>query len=304
MKRMPQSLRSAPRALAAALGLATCGLTAGCSAKNSDSSSPSGDGWLASFQDLGPPRTETPSADLSDPSPLWFVAAHFLPGIDWDDPSIDIPLFLFDSVAMDPGVANPGSCPYEQLDANQTTWRSDCRSTQGYEWQGSLVQTRWTEGELEYTRWDSDLAIVPDIDDPEFDRLSIEGAMVYVRGGDGELERATQANVEVSLEGFWERSSLSDPREQAWARWAWTGRDELRSDGLHRIDGTAYLEGVGSVSVTTSDLEESAACPASPTGSVAVEGQQTVTLRFHGATDCRSCADASADGTSSEVCAL
>lgn len=296
-----ESLVCAPRITAIIGGLLICNLSLGCSAKDGDSAGASDD-WLAATQDLGSPRTGAPDADLSDTSMLWFLSSHFVPGIDWDDPTIDIPLFLFDTVAMDPGVANPGSCPYQQLDGNQTTWRSDCRSTQGYEWQGSLVQTRWSDGGFEYSRWDSDIVIVPGVEDPEFDRLSIQGSFVYVRGDDVVLERATQGNIEIALDGYWERASMNDPREAAWSRWAWTGREEQRPGGRHRIEGIAELAGVGTVSVTATDLVVSSECTQSPTGTVVLAGNQSVSLGFHGETDCRRCADIEGAGDTTEAC--
>jgi hypothetical protein len=276
----------------------------GCSGKDSDSAAPITDGWVVPSQDLGPPRTGSPDADLTDRSALWFVAAHFLPGIDWDDPTVDVPLYVFDTIAMDPGVADSGSCPYEQLDGSQTTWRSDCRSTQGYEWVGSLVRDRWEADGLEYTRWDSDIQIVADVEGPEFERLSLQGAMVYVRGDGQSLDHAVQANVEVSLQGYWNRTSAGDPREAAWQSWSWTGRDEQRPDGTHRVEGTAQLAGFGTVGLSSAELTVSDACGNSPTGVVELNGAQSVQMVFHGETDCRQCADVSdADGASSEVCA-
>ncbi len=297
---IPQPTRFPP-----ALLLSMTIATAGCSGKDTDSAAPSSDGWVVPKQDLGAPRTGAPSAELTDPSALWFVSAHFLPGIDWDDPTVDVPLYVFETIAMDPGVADSGSCPYEQLDGSQTTWRSDCRSTQGYEWVGSLVRDRWTSDGLEYTRWDSDIQIVADVDRPEFDRLSLRGAMVYVRGDGHTLDHAVQANIEVSLEGYWRRTSADDPREAAWQGWAWTGRDEQRPDGSHRVEGTAQLAGFGTVGFRSAALSVSDACSTSPTGAVEVEGAQSVEMVFHGETDCRQCADVSgaADGASSEVCA-
>lgn len=285
--------------LTAGLVLAT---TSGCGGSDKDSAAPTGR-WLMSAQDLGTPLAAGPDADLSAASDLWFVAEQLLPGLIWDDPSVDIPLFTFDTIAMDIGVADSGSCPYEQIDTTSTTWRSDCRSTHGYEWTGRLVRERWEEGSVTYTRWDSDLVIEGDIDDPEFERLSVQGAWVYASGDGGELVTGIQANVAVSLEGYWVRANAADPREAAWRDWAWTGHEELRADGTRIVDGTGRLGAFGTVDITTDSLTVTTACDTSPTGTVTMTGAQTVTLGFHGETDCRRCADLSGDvsGTT-EVC--
>jgi hypothetical protein len=255
-------------------------------------------------QALGDPRASGLDADLADPGALWFASSHFLPGMGWDDPNVDIPLFAFESIAMDTGVADSGSCPYEQIDGMRTTWRSDCRSTQGYNWTGRMVRERWSEGGVDYTRWESDLEVEGDTVDPEFQRLSIQGAWVYASGDDVDLVTGIQANVQVQLDGYWSRASAGDPREAAWQDWAWTGREELRSDGARRLEGTARLAGVGTFGLQSTDLRVTDACRDAPTGSVTMTGTSAITLRFHGESDCRKCADivgGPADGT--EACA-
>jgi hypothetical protein len=140
--------------------------------------------------------------------------------------------------------------------------------------------------------------------DPEFQRLSIQGAWVYASGDDVDLVTGIQANVQVQLDGYWSRASAGDPREAAWQDWAWTGREELRSDGARRLEGTARLAGVGTFGLQSTDLRVTDACRDAPTGSVTMTGTSAITLRFHSESDCRKCADivgGPADGT--EACA-
>jgi len=274
----------------------------GCSGKADDSAASADGPWLMAVQDLGQPVVGSPDADLSDPSPLWFVSEQFLPGLEWDDPTVDIPLFVIESIAMDTGVADSGSCPYEQIDGSTTTWRSDCRSTQGYNWTGRVVRERWESGGVTYTRWDSDLTVEGDVDDPEFDRLSVQGAWVYASGDDTTLVTGIQGNVEVALAGYWSRAQSGDEREAAWSDWAWSGMDELHDNGQHHVEGTGRLGGgVGTLAYTSSNLTVTTACDTSPTGEVSVSGAQSVDLSFHGETDCRQCATVSS--TATEVCA-
>jgi len=278
-------------------------LAIACAGDKDSGTTTSGD-WLMSDQELGAAATSSPDADLSDPTPLWFVSQHFLPGIEWDDPTVDIPLYVFETIAMDNGVADSGSCPYEQIDGTTTTWRSDCRSTQGYNWTGRMVRERWEEGAITYTRWDSDLEIEGDVDDPEFDRLSLQGSWVYASGDNTELVTGIQANLALSLQGYWARADIDDPREVSWADWAWRGREELVTSGTRRLEGTGRLGGFGTGTFETRSLRVSDDCDRSPTGDVAVTGQQSVTLRFHGETDCRQCADlVGGEAGETEVCA-
>jgi len=274
-----------------------------CSGKNADSGGVD-DGWHVPLQDLGAAKVSTPDLDVSaQADDLWFAGAHFLPGIDWDDPTIDVPLYLFETIAMQDAIADAGSCPYTVLDGGQTTWRSDCRSTNGYEWVGRMVQTKWTEDGLAYTRWDADLDIVGDTERAEFDHLAIHGAVVYVKGESGPLKTAVQSNVQVELSGLWSRADADDPREDAWRDWAWTGRDELTDHG-HHIDGLARLGGIGTVGLTAEALTVDVDCSSSPTGSVTASGVGSVDLGFHGSTDCRQCADLTLpEGDAGETCA-
>jgi hypothetical protein len=278
-------------------------LAVACAGNKDSGTTVTGD-WLMSDQELGSSATGSPDADLSDPTPLWFVSQHFLPGIQWDDPTVDIPLFVFETIAMDNGVADSGSCPYEQIDGATTTWRSDCRSTQGYNWTGRMVRERWEEDSVTYTRWDSDLEIEGDVADPEFDNLSLHGSWVYASGDRVELVTGIQANLRVSLQGYWSRADTDDPREESWSDWAWTGREELAASGTRRLEGTGRLSGFGTGRFDADSLVVSDACDRSPTGEVAITGQQSVTLTFHGETDCRQCADLAGEAAvETEICA-
>jgi len=274
-----------------------------CSGKDADSADES-DGWLVPLQDLGAPMAESPDLDVvAQSDALWFAGAHFLPGIDWDDPTIDIPLYLFETVAMQDAVADSGSCPYQVLDGGQTTWRSDCRSTNGYEWTGRMVQTNWSDEDISYTRWDADLHIEGDTERAEFDHLAIHGSVVYARGDGGDLQTGVQSNMRVDVSGLWSRADADDPREAAWLDWAWTGRDELTRSG-HRIEGVARLGGLGTLGLSSEALTVDADCTSSPTGNITVSGVASVELGFHGSTDCRQCADlTTADGSVGETCA-
>ena len=275
----------------------------GCSGKAADSGGSEG-GWLVPLQDLGVAKATSADLDVvAQADDLWFISAHFLPGIDWDEPTVDLPLYLFETVAMQDAVADSGSCPYTVVEGGQTTWRSDCRSTNGYEWTGGMVQKKWTEADLEYTRWDANLDVAGDTDRAEFDQLAIRGSVVYVKGGDGPLKTAIQGNIQVQLSGLWSRADADDPREAAWRDWAWTGRDELTDSG-HRIDGVARLAGVGTVSLVGQGLTVDAACGSSPTGTITASGRGSADLGFHGSTDCRQCADLTGpDGPTGETCA-
>ncbi len=277
------------------LALALVATTA-CGAKSTDSAG-SPDDWQVPLEDLGSPRVGAPTTTIAETATLWTASENVLPGIVWDEPGIDLPLYLFDTIALDPGVANEGSCPYSVLAGSSVTWASNCRSTFGYEWTGGVDQDTWTRGDLTYTRWDFDLDIQGDVEDPEFQRLSLQGAIVYVRGENEELERAVQANIEATLVGYWSRANATDPREAEWADWAWTGRDEKDAMGVHKIDGNGRLATTGTTHFVADALQVTTNCTQSPTGTVAVTGQDGAgTMRFHGDTDCRPCADVTVDG--------
>lgn len=266
-----------------------------CSGKDADSGG--ADPWQMPDVDLGPARVTGTTADFSGGEGVYFALSHVLPGMQFDEPSVDLPLHLFEGLALQADVADEGSCPYSQVEDGATVWRSDCRSSNGYEWTGGMRLEAWEQGGVELRRWDFDLAVVGGEDRHSFDSLRLEGAVVYGRGGDEDtLVTGIQGNIISGLSGHWSRAGDTDPREASWREVGWSGREELLDSGSRRMAGTASVAGVGSFSVDSAALSVDPACSLGPAGEVRIGGQQDIDATLYGADDCRQCAGVVVDG--------
>jgi len=230
----------------------------------------------------------------------WFAAEQITPGLVWDYPPSNVPLYLWEDIAQGENIADPGSCPYTTIDGNALTWVSNCRSQDGYEWSGKVTQTEWEEDDLRWTLWEFDLEIIGDVEDPSFDRLTLDGKL-YVALGDGEsLDRSVQVNARAGIEGFWSQQSSIDQREAAWADWVNTGRYEQvpsENGNVHLFSGNVELGSLGGFQYKTSELQEVSTCPGEPSGSLEiVSDTDNLQLQFNGAEGCDQCADLIRDG--------
>ncbi|MEC8425726.1 MAG: hypothetical protein VX000_18205, partial [Myxococcota bacterium] len=231
-------------------------------------------------------------------------AEQFVPGLDWDQPGIMIPKELWSAV-LRPTVADEGTCPVREVSGTATTYRTyNCRSSQGYEFTGEVTEDRWDASGWAWERYDFDVAVMGDVDDASFDRITLRGAVVYVDGvDDSTLEEAVLVNVAASAEGWLSRADADDPREPLWQQWTVTARYETTRDGRTRIDGDAILGGLGAVHFQAAGL--GAGCAAVPDGDLRLEGQQRAVLAFAGDSDCRRCAAYTLDGSSAgEACSV
>ena len=265
------------------------------------------DGWLTADKEVGAPlATGTDFAPADGPT-AWTAAEQLVPGLTWSQPAIEVPLYLWEDVALSDDVGDEGSCPYTTLSDNgdgssTTTWHSNCRSTDGYEWSGSVDETKWSEDDLSgvrWTRWDFALDILGDNDDPDFTELHLHG-VVWSGAGEGQLlVRAAQVNVQAGIDGYWEQLSIVDEREQAWHDLVLSGRWEQTTDGTtdsHRLVGAAVVGELGGLGFEALELRESAICPGEPTGDLDLSGSSEAIIRFDGETSCDRCGDLFIDG--------
>lgn len=273
----------------------------GCKGTEDDTG---GSAWVVPDLDVGPRRADgSASADLSSGATAWFAAEQVVPLLEWKQPGAEIPLELWRQV-LRPTVADDGACPSVSVADDTTTWKTyDCRSSQGYEWTGEVSQRRWEEDGWTWDRYDFDLTVTGDTEDVAFDRIALQGALVYINGDDRDLTEAVQVNVAASAEGLLSRADADDPREAVWSDWRVTARYEEVPGGIHHVEGDATLGDLGTVAFASHDLLEVSGCSASPEGTLTLDGAQGTTLGFHGADDCRACADFTVDGAESgEAC--
>jgi len=257
---------------------------------------PTASEWLVDEVDLGEPLAQGDGFVFDNGNDAWFAAEQFTPQLEWGYPGVDIPLYLWDLV-QGLNIADEHGCPYTTADGQSTTWRSDCRSQNGYEWTGEVTRS-WGEtgGGLTWTRWDMDLEIIGDNDDPTFDRLTLRGSMRNLQGDGGELVQALQVNMIAGVDGYWERRDVNDGREAAWNDWVLTARYELLQGDEHRFEGTTDLGELGGLSFQTHSLVVESGCAGEPRGILELHASEDVQLSFEGLADCDRCASYAVDG--------
>jgi len=273
--------------------LAAAALSLGCKGEPEDKAPAE---WLVDEVDLGQPLAQGEGYVFENGADAWFAAAQFTPRLDWDLPASDVPLYLWDLV-QGLNIADEHGCPYTVAEGKSTTWRSDCRSQNGYQWTGEVTRS-WGEtgAGLAWTRWDMDLEVLGDVDDPSFDRVTLQGSVRNLEGQGGELVRAVQVNMRAGIDGYWERRSVGDEREAAWADWVVTGRFEQLQGDVYRFEGAADLGELGGLGFHANPLTLQEGCVGEPAGTLELNANQAVELYFEGLDDCDRCASYAVDG--------
>jgi hypothetical protein len=181
-------------------------------------------------------------------------------------------------------VMDVGTCPWTEISGDATLFHAGCRSSQGYEWDGEATTRRWEDGDGDHERYELDLEVVGDVEDPRFERVKLLGQAERVRAED-----VTHVDVNVSLEvsGYWERVAPTDPRLRGWAAWAVSGSFERAGDAL-RVEEQADIGGSGGFRLIGPELWAESACPIERAGPATLgDGTDVV---FEGAAGCDACA--------------
>lgn len=253
--------------------------------------------WQITPGNLGEARVAGSGFSTTDGEGLGAAFPQLMPG--WGDgfPAWDVPNAIWE-IAQHELVADEGACPYVELDGADQTFRSDCRSKDGYEWEGTVGQKDWEEAGVEYTRLDFDLTVTADVDGARFDSLSLHGA---IQRGTTESEEHVDVNLEAELLGYYEaRQQPDDARIPTWAAWGASGSAEA-GDGALGIDLAADVGGTKGFRLTGAALTTSSSCPVEPGGTA--ELAEGVSAEFQGADGCDACATiVTADGET-EACA-
>ena len=177
------------------------------------------------------------------------------------------------------------------------TWKSGCRSQDGYEWTGELSETQWEDESGRWKQWTMSIEIIADVESPSFSRMTLEGDFVDLTADsiDG-LERAVHANLRAGVDGYWEQQSVASDREAAWADYVISGRWERGSDGRSKMAGSLDLGEYGGLRFESESMLHQDSCTGEPKGTLELTSNQTATLEFEGADDCDRCASFSLNG--------
>ena len=181
--------------------------------------------WLVEAVDLGAPVATGTGYVFDTPQAAWTAAEHVVPDLRWTWPATNVPLFLWTELLMGDNVSDPGTCPYLTADGSAETWRTDCRSQDGYDWDGTYTLDETEQGSWTVFDYDFALDVASDVENRAFDRVALAGAMSYVDGDGAPLVRSSQSNLVMEVGGYWSRG-FEDVLEQAWQHLAITGRWE------------------------------------------------------------------------------
>ena len=254
--------------------------------------------WQIAPADLGDARVAGTGFDATAGDTLGAAFPQVMPG--WAagaNPAWDVPTTIW-GYAMADLVADEGACPYVELEGADQHFKSDCRSQDGYDWSGTVVEAHWDEGDVAYTRYDFDVDVVADVADARFDRLGLHGS---VQLDDGGAFDHVDVNLEAELLGYFEaREQADDPRVATWAAWAASGSVELDDEAL-QLDLAADVGGSDGFRLTGTDLAAAASCPVEPSGTA--EMGEGVTAEFEGAKGCDACATVHGPDGDTSACA-
>lgn len=265
-----------------------------CADKGADSADESL--WNAPSVDLGDAVTVGSGFEFGNGDGAWLAAEHVIPDIYLTMPPTDIPQLLWEML-QGANIADEGSCPYLTASGATLTYKSDCRSQDGYEWSGELSETQWEDEHGRWKQWTMNLEVIADVENPSFDRVTLQGDFVDLTADslDG-VDRAVYANLIAGADGYWEQQNISQNREAAWNNYAVTGRWERRSNGTTVSQGSLDLGEYGGLRFSSEPLQHSDSCAGEPAGSLTLESNQTAVLTFEGVSSCDRCASYSLDG--------
>ena len=252
----------------------------------------------------GPGVEGAPSLDLADQQAVWLATEHLVPGFEWGSPSIQIPDEIW-TLVTGPAIADEGSCPYRILEGFTTTWRSECRSNEGYEWRGSLSEEDAPADDgSDVVRRTYDIEVWATTDDRDFDRAEIRGTVIDIQPDGGDLLQHLEVDIRVSLEGWW--SLRNDPdHEEVWADLRWKGWAEAFAHGEDirwAIDMDVQVGPHGVMRFGSESLVRGSRCDDEPDGTAEVLASASTEFGFEGSRTCDRCVEYTAGGESFKAC--
>jgi hypothetical protein len=236
--------------------------------------------------DLGEPRTDGTGFDPADGDALGIAFAYALP-VFGDNPAWDVPASARALLEPDT-ISDPGSCPREEVDGDARTWIGDCRSSQGYEFRGTATERSWTEDGVDRHRWEGDIEVVGDREDPAFTRVALAGVYEQAVPVEGTVTQHLDVNLHMEVEGYWETRRPGDAVAAAWSDWTVSGSLEQR-DTFWVSLVAADVGGSGGFRFDSPALDADASCPVEVVGQGALSADVAAVLE--GVASCDACAN-------------
>jgi hypothetical protein len=253
--------------------------------------------------DLGAPLASGTGFDPTDGDGVGLAMANVLPVFgtldDTDNPALATFTDVW-AILQGETVRDEGQCPFDRVENDGTSiHEGDCRSSDGYEFTGSLSERSWEDDGAARYRVESDLEVVGDTESAAFDRIRIAGKLEVAEPDSGDVELHLDVNLHIEVEGYWEQRG-PDPRADAWRSWTATGAIEERADGW-RADVAAEVGDLDGLTLASSSLVETTTCPVEFVGTLDLGDASTAELE--GVDSCDGCARVvTDDGTETLAC--
>ena len=243
--------------------------------------------FLIAPVDLGAPLTAGTGLDPSATAELGMALWAALP-IFGENPAFDMPADV-EALWHPEVVQDEGICPYSEVLQDGTLFRSDCRSTDGYDFAGSLERRAWSASDGDYLSLDADFEVVGDVEGADFGRILLRGGWAQVQPDRGEVIQHLDVNLHMEVEGYWELQKPTDPRLEAWKDWTLSGSLEQHKDGTGLVDLAVDIGGAGGFVARSSALKEAEGCPVELQGDLWLSPE--LKLSLGGLSSCDRCVD-------------
>ena len=243
--------------------------------------------FLVAPVDLGTPLTTGTGLDPSATAELGLALWASLP-IFGENPAFDMPADV-EALWHPEVVQDEGICPYSEVLQDGTLFRSDCRSTDGYDFAGSLERRAWSASDGDYLSLDADFEVVGDVEGADFGRILLRGGWAQVQPDRGEVIQHLDVNLHMEVEGYWELQKPTDPRLEAWKDWTLSGSLEQHKDGTWLVDLAVDIGGAGGFVARSSALKEAEGCPVELQGDLWLSPE--LKLSLGGLSSCDRCVD-------------
>lgn len=254
------------------------------------------------FRDVGLPKAAGEGFAFASSQETAFGFEHVVPRVVWgNSPPTEMILSLWEFVQGE-NISDPGTCPYQTADGATTTWNTNCRSQDGYNWDGTVTRVSWEEAGQEWEHWTFDLQLDSDVEGRKFDRIALDGQYYFAGSSedDGVLSH-TQVNYIIDAEGYW-TTAFKEDVEPAWHGLAMTGTWETWDDGTYMFRGLTDLGEMGGFAFETDGMEEVTNCVREPKGEMRMSTPDNeAVLTFEGGGQCDGCGQLDLNGERQET---
>ncbi len=220
--------------------------------------------FVLPLADVGAPTAASTGFDPRDGDATGLALDQVLPVFGTEAALWEAPAFVW-GLMMKETVQSQGQCPLESVVDDETVYDGACRSSFGYAFEGDVRERAWEADGVTYERFEADIVVIGDVDDPVFTRAALRGAVERAVPDDGRVDAHYDVNLRLELLGYWESRPGEAAKAAAWSAWEVSGTAE-EHDGAWMVDLAADVNGAGGMQIVSERLAHSDACPVEQDG--------------------------------------